>query len=65
MKGMKGAALLSAVLLALVLMPASAPAQEYRDLKPSPPLFLRGEGSFFIDGYRSDTKYCRKCTFLG
>jgi|ERR1700678_4518544 hypothetical protein len=51
MKGMKGAALLSAVLLALVLMPASAPAQEYRDLKPSPPLFLRGEGSFFIDGY--------------
>jgi hypothetical protein len=26
-------------------------AQEFQDLKPSPPLVLRGEGSFFIDGF--------------
>src|SRR6202453_5367946 len=44
-------ALSGAVLLALTLLPPLARAQEFSDLKPSPPLFLRGEGSFFIDGY--------------
>jgi hypothetical protein len=44
-------ALSGAALLALALAPAFVPAQEFGDLKPSPPLVLRGEGSFFIDGY--------------
>jgi hypothetical protein len=44
-------ALSGAVLLALTLLPPLARAQEFSDLKPSPPLVLRAEGSFFIDGY--------------
>jgi len=44
-------ALSCAALLVLALASAIAAAQEFRDLKPSPPLVLRGEGSFFIDGY--------------
>jgi hypothetical protein len=40
-----------ALLLLCALLPAFSPAQEFQDLKPSPPLVLRGEGSFFIDGY--------------
>ncbi len=38
-------------LLALALIPRTAAAQEFQDLQSSPPLFLAGEGSFFIDGY--------------
>jgi hypothetical protein len=44
-------ALSGAVLLFFALLPTLAWAQEFQDLKPSPPLVLRGEGSFFIDGY--------------
>lgn len=41
----------SIAVLFLALLPAFALAQEFQDLKPSPPLVLKGEGSFFIDGY--------------
>jgi hypothetical protein len=45
-----GVAASAAVLLIYALLPALAHAQEFKDLKRSPPLVLRGEGSFFIDG---------------
>jgi hypothetical protein len=45
-----GVAASAAVLLIFALLPAFARAQEFKDLKRSPPLVLRGEGSFFIDG---------------
>ncbi|HEY4038975.1 MAG TPA: hypothetical protein VGM15_09150, partial [Burkholderiaceae bacterium] len=45
-----GAALTGAAILVCALVPALASSQEFQDLKPSPPLVLRGEGSFFIDG---------------
>ncbi|HLH11063.1 MAG TPA: hypothetical protein VKV77_04170 [Methylovirgula sp.] len=48
---LSGSTLLRAALVALALTPIGAAAQEFRDLKPSPPLLLAGEGSFFIDGY--------------
>jgi hypothetical protein len=46
-----GVAASAAVLLIFALLPTVASAQEFQDLKQSRPLVLRGEGSFFIDGY--------------
>ncbi len=55
----KTAVFAGAALLALALTPTFAAAQEFKDLRSSPPLVLAGEGSFFIDGYTQpiDAKY--------
>ena len=55
----------SAALLSLALMPAIAGAQELSDLKSSPPLTLKGEGSFFVGGstHVVDPKYISPSTF--
>ena len=42
--------LVRAVLVAVALMPTIAAAQQLGDVKPSPPLTLKGQGSFYIDG---------------
>jgi hypothetical protein len=47
----KNIAFAGAALLALALMPTMAAAQEFQDLKPSLPLTIAGQGSFFIDGF--------------
>ena len=39
-----------AALVALVVMPTIATAQQLKDVKPSAPLVLKGEGSFFVGG---------------
>lgn len=51
--------LVGAALLGLALVPTVAAAQEFGSVKPSPPLVLEGEGSFFIDGFTQqiDAKY--------
>ncbi|RXF73097.1 hypothetical protein [Hansschlegelia zhihuaiae] len=38
------------VLLGLVCAPVAASAQGWKDVKPSPPLALKGQGSFFVGG---------------
>ncbi len=43
-------ALASAAVLAIALASTVAAAQELSDLKNSPPLLLKGQGTFFIDG---------------
>ena len=48
---MKNIACAGAALLALALVPTMAAAQEFQDLKPSLPLTIAGQGSFFIDGF--------------
>lgn len=55
----------SAILLSLALMSAVAGAQEFSDLKSSPPLTLKGEGSFFVGGttHVIDPKYISPSTF--
>jgi hypothetical protein len=49
----------------MTLAPKIAAAQEFQDLQPSQPLFLAGEGSFFIDGYTQhiDSKYISPSSF--
>jgi hypothetical protein len=42
------------IAVAFTLLTTAAFAQEFHDLKPSPPLLLKGEGSFFIDGYTQE-----------
>jgi hypothetical protein len=53
--------------IAVLLLGAApaAPAQEFRDLMPSAPLHLKGEGSFYIDGYTQpiDGKYISPAAF--
>ena len=44
-------ALAIAAFLGLALAPRLAAAQEFQDLKPSSPLTIAGQGSFFIDGF--------------
>ncbi len=46
----KNAAVASAAVLALVLMPSMVAAQEFSDLKSNGNLHLKGYGSFFIQG---------------
>src|ERR1700722_4790379 len=61
-----GLVLLSGALFAVLWLPSSsALAQEFQDLKPSPPLVLRGQGSFFIDGYTQPiaSKYISPAAF--
>jgi hypothetical protein len=60
-----GAVLRCAALLLATALPVAVPAQEFRDLKPSLPLVLRGEGSFFIDGYTQQiaAKYISPAAF--
>ena len=55
----------SATLFALTLMPALVTAQEFSDLKSSPPLTLKGEGSFFVGGstHVIDPKYISPSAF--
>ena len=55
----------SAILLSLTFMSAVAGAQEFSDLKSSPPLTLKGEGSFFVGGttHVIDPKYISPSTF--
>src|SRR5271167_1694969 len=54
-----------AALVLATALPVAVPAQEFQDLKPSPPLVLRGEGSFFIDGYTQQiaAKYISPAAF--
>jgi hypothetical protein len=61
-----GLVLLSGAVFAVLWLPSSsALAQEFQDLKPSPPLVLRGQGSFFIDGYTQPiaSKYISPAAF--
>lgn len=52
-------------LVALTVLAPILRAQEFEDLKPSPPLVLRAEGSFFVDGYPQaiDAKYISPASF--
>ncbi len=47
----KTAVFAGAALLALALTSSFAAAQEFQDIRPSLPLTMAGQGSFFIDGY--------------
>ncbi|HTT84474.1 MAG TPA: hypothetical protein VMF67_13415 [Rhizomicrobium sp.] len=55
----------AATSIAVACGPQLAAAQEFQDLQPSQPLFLAGEGSFFIDGYTQhiDSKYISPSAF--
>lgn len=51
--------------IALTTTIVTATAQEFNDLKPSPPLTIAGQGSFFIDGTTQfiDSKYISPAAF--
>jgi len=55
----------SASLVLLALTPVIAEAQEFTDLKSSPPLTLKGQGSFFVGGstHVIDPKYISPSAF--
>jgi hypothetical protein len=46
----KTATVASTAFLVLALLPRAAAAQDLKDVKPSRPLVLKGEGSFFVGG---------------
>jgi len=50
----RSAAFAGAVLLALAAVPTMAAAQDLKDIKPSLPLLLKAQGSFFVGGSTED-----------
>jgi len=53
--------------LSIVVLPDISSAQQLSDIKPSPPLTLKGEGSFFVGGntHVIDSKYISPSIFFG